>query len=393
MSTKTGAKPIRTEMIQSYIAQLRKSLGGIQPVSEDRLRALFEQQDYTGMVRLVRDNMKLDLRVRVGLVNEGGPVGAPAWVSAPKPMPRFGTIEFEKTLVTVFLRKSFVRSHKFEQVTIAIAHELAHIVLFGIGHPLQETEEAVDLTAMLLGYRDLYVAGSFVEIIPTAFWPRLGLFIERNFERIERRTYRTLGYLTPEEVRYAAVVLGKPLDSCQASPLASKNNSPWGPWKTTAAIVAFTGVILSGTLISAPTTSKAPPPKPTLDVCATRPQPNQGIYARYDRSQDVAPLKLTTPFGSNYFIKVTDAANGRPIRSFYVHGGSTLEALVPAGSFILKYATGNDWCGERDLFGSSTKLHKSDRIFRFAENEGYTVELITRHGGNLRTEEISRDAF
>lgn len=337
--------------------------------------------------------MKLDLRIRVGLVNEGGPEGAPAWVSAPKPMPRFGTAEFKKTLVTVLLRKSFIRSHIFEQVAIVIAHELAHVVLFGISHQLQETEEAVDLTAMLLGYGDLYVAGSFVEVVPIGFWPRFGLFVEKNFERIERRTYRTLGYLTPEEVRYAAVVLGKPLDSFQVSPPASKSSPPWKPWKMTAAIVAFSGIVLFGALISAPTKSKSPTPRSAYEVCSGIPQPNTGLYARYDQSQEVAPLKLKTQYGSDYFIKVVEAATGRPVRSFYVRGGSILNVRVPVGSFELKYATGNNWCGERDLFGSGTRTLKADQTFQFTENEGYTVELIARHGGNLRTEEISRGAF
>src|SRR5712692_52782 len=128
------AKPIRTEMIQSYIAQLRASLGEMKPVSEAQLRELFGRQDYTSMVKVIRDKMGLDLRVRVGVVNEGGPVGAPACVSAPKPMPRFVTAEFQQTLFTVCLRKTFVSSHNFEEVAIAIAHELSHIVLFGINH-------------------------------------------------------------------------------------------------------------------------------------------------------------------------------------------------------------------------------------------------------------------
>jgi hypothetical protein len=60
------AKPIRTEMIQSYIAQLRASLGEAPPVP-DQLRELFGRQDYTGMVRSIRDSMSLNMRVRVGL--------------------------------------------------------------------------------------------------------------------------------------------------------------------------------------------------------------------------------------------------------------------------------------------------------------------------------------
>src|SRR5216683_2573342 len=98
----------------------------------------------------------------------------------------------------------------FEEVAIAIAHELSHIVLFGINHSLQECEEAVDLAAMLLGYRDLYIAGSFCEVRPASFWERLNLFIEKRVTGVERRTYRTLGYLTPEEVKYAAVILAMP---------------------------------------------------------------------------------------------------------------------------------------------------------------------------------------
>jgi hypothetical protein len=67
-------------MIQSYVGQLRDSFGGARPpVSEDQLRNLYNVQDYTGMVKFIRDSMRLDLRIRVGLVNEGGPAGARVW--------------------------------------------------------------------------------------------------------------------------------------------------------------------------------------------------------------------------------------------------------------------------------------------------------------------------
>jgi len=385
-------KPIRAEMIQSYIAQLRASLGGVKPVGEGRLRELFGRQDYTGMVKVIRDSMGLDLRVRVGLVNEGGPVGAPAWVSAPKPMPRFGTAEFQRTLITVFLRKSFVNTHSFEEVVIAIAHELSHIVLFGIGHPLQECEEAVDLTAMLLGYRELYLAGSFCEVRPATFWQRLGSSIEKRITGVERRTYRTFGYLTPEEVRYAAVILGKPLDDFRAAPFQAKGSALSEIPPVVYSFVAF-GIIYLAVLISTPTITKAPEPKIAHSVCASRPQPNQGIYARYTQSPDVAPLTLRTGSGSNYFVKIEDAVSGRPILSFFVYGGSTLNAKVPAGSFVFKYATGSQWCGDLELFGASTETNKADRVFQFDDDHSYTIELIARTGGNLVTKRISRDSF
>jgi len=379
-------------MIQSYIAQLRASLGAMKPVSEGRLRELFNRQDYTGMVKAIRDNMGLNLRVRVGIVNEGGPVGAPAWVSAPKPMPLFGTAEFQRTLVTVFLRKAFVGSHYFEEVAIAIAHELSHIVLFGINHPLQECEEAVDLTAMLLGYRNLYIAGSFCEVVPTSFRGSFNKFIEIWVTGVERRTYRTFGYLTPEEVKYAGAILAKSSGDFNVNTSKIKRSARWAfpPIVYSFAVVAIIGVAV---WVSGPTTTKPPLPKLVLNACATRPQPNEGVYARYDQSPSVAPLTLRTESGSNYFVKIVDAISGRPILSFFVFGGSTFRVEIPAGSFILKYAMGNNWCGDRELFGASTQIAQTDRIFQFDDDHGYRIDLIQRKNGNLPTKTIGRESF
>ncbi|WP_429034069.1 hypothetical protein [Bradyrhizobium sp. I1.14.4] len=143
------------------------------------------------MVKLIRDGMRLDLRVRVALVNRGGPDRTPAWIERPDPFPRNGTPEFKQAVVTVFLRKSFLLKYKFEHVVMAIAHELSHVVLFRIRHPLEEVEMAVDLTAMLLGYSEFYFNG---------------------FELLHTERRGSLGYLTGNEIRYAAGVLGRPIE-------------------------------------------------------------------------------------------------------------------------------------------------------------------------------------
>ena len=139
--------------------------------------------------------------------------------------------------------------------------------------------------------------------------------------------------------------------------------------------------------------TKISPRIATKDVCANHTQPVQGIYARYTRHPNVAPLTLNTESGSNYFVKIEDAVSGRPVLSFYVYGGSSFETRVPSGSFILKYATGDNWCGSRELFGASTETHKADRIFQFDDDHEYTIELIARSNGNLPTKRISRDTF
>jgi hypothetical protein len=203
-----ATKPAKADTILSYLNQLRSSLGNPRtPVASRPLREFYDARDYTAMVKTVRDGMGLALRVQVGLVNQGGPEKAPAWVSYPKPLPRLGTEAFKQTLVTVFLRKSFLAVSDFESIVMAIAHELSHIVLFGIGHPLEENEIAVDLTAMLLGYRDFYVAGCHRELRPKSIGQYLARFF-RQWLGVDRRAFQTLGYLTPQEVRFAAELLG-----------------------------------------------------------------------------------------------------------------------------------------------------------------------------------------
>jgi hypothetical protein len=92
-------------------------------------------------------------------------------------------------------------------------------------------------------------------------------------------------------------------------------------------------------------------------------------------------------------VKIADAVSGRPSRSFYILGGSTLEIEVPAGLFTLKYATGDRWCGDQELFGTSTEVSQTERTFRFDNDHGYKIDLVRRKNGNLPIKIINRDVF
>jgi hypothetical protein len=187
---------VRKEMIDAYTASLKASLGSNHQIADHRaLRQLFKARDYEGMIGFVRDTMNLDLRVRLGIVNSGGPQNAPAWIRMSSAISRPGTSAFKHELVTVFLRRSFLEESTYEQVAIAIAHEFSHVVLNSIHHDLREREPAVDLTAMLLGYRDLYVTGCST------------LRVERGLNW-RRETRHSFGYLSKDEVEYAAERMG-----------------------------------------------------------------------------------------------------------------------------------------------------------------------------------------
>lgn len=142
-----------------------------------------------------------------------------------------------------------------------------------------------------------------------------------------------------------------------------------------------------------------------VPACIVHAAPRQGVYRWYVDSQDVANFTIKTASGSDYFVKLEDASTAVPVRSFFVRGGSTLSNQVPLGTFILKFATGNSWCNEADLFGSGTTTRQADKLLVFERHvtqdatsimtstSDITVELILQPGGNLRTHTIPRSQF
>src|SRR5258707_9071266 len=93
---------------------------------------------------------------------------------------------------------------------------------------------------MLLGYRDFYSAGSqYREVRPKSLWQRFIQSLQK------RRTYQSLGYLSPEEVRYAAVIMGK-----QKEELPSEATNNFFDFRTIFSI-AVISALLAGSLWSA----------------------------------------------------------------------------------------------------------------------------------------------
>jgi hypothetical protein len=187
---------MRKELIETYIDSLRASFGSVRlPVAEEELQLLYNRKDYAGMVSYIRNVLRLDMGIRLGLVNSGGR-DAPAWIVGPVNMPMLGTQAFKQLTVTMYLKKSFLTEGYFEATVCAIAHELCHVVLSATWHPLRQQEEAVDLTAMLLGFRDFYVTGCrSVRNISSKEETLAGLKVTET---------RTQSYLTYEEIGHAA---------------------------------------------------------------------------------------------------------------------------------------------------------------------------------------------
>jgi hypothetical protein len=183
------SKP-RLSLVESYLALLLRSLKAQRSIDDTELRKLHHAGDIAGMVRFVRKWLHLELPVTIGFVNGGGDPTAPAWIRLPKQMPHYGHDALKRTRAILFIRRSFLEESQFPLVVVAIAHELCHVVLNAIGHTLREQEEAVDLTAMILGFGQLYVEAA----------------------RICQSNGSSLGYLTGKEVRHAQYIISRERD-------------------------------------------------------------------------------------------------------------------------------------------------------------------------------------
>ena len=181
----------RQREIIEWTAQLVQSLGLPRAaINETGLRKMHAERDYTGMVRAIRTHLKLDVRMRIGFVKSGGPEEVPAWIEIPNEMPMYGTRAFRELMLTLYIRRSVLDETPPGAMICIISHELSHIVLDAIKHPLRRQEEVVDLTAMLLGYREVFVRD--------AMYALPGECCSVSF-----------GYLSPEEREYAAWIMSQ----------------------------------------------------------------------------------------------------------------------------------------------------------------------------------------
>ena len=112
----------------------------------------------------------------------------------------------------------------------------------------------------------------------------------------------------------------------------------------------------------------------------------------------MAPLEIkTAKQGYDYYIKISEIATNNPVKTIYLRNGSSIQTKVPLGNFMVKYATGVQWFGEKCLFGLETLFNKADRDFKFEQigNQisGYSIELIVQREGNLATKQITPEEW
>jgi hypothetical protein len=180
--------------VKAYLNQLRQALPYVPPIPIQQIKALHRKKDFGAIVRLIRSTMNVNVRLTLHWTDRPASNGhkqAPAWITVPENMPYYGTPAFRELKLDVSILKSFAANSTYQEFAITVAHELSHVVLDSIKHPLRREEKAVDLTAMLLGFSYLYRTAA------------------HSVKRVDSHTIRTtkLGYLSPDELEAASRIL------------------------------------------------------------------------------------------------------------------------------------------------------------------------------------------
>ena len=111
---------------------------------------------------------------------------------------------------------------------------------------------------------------------------------------------------------------------------------------------------------------------------------------------------LTIKSGSTpVYVKVVSNKDEKTIATFYVRKDSSSTIKIRDGEYSLRYATGDKWYGEKDLFGSGTRYYNADITLKMTTTRSgnrityqtYTITLYTVAGGNLSTSKIPQDKF
>ena len=125
------------------------------------------------------------------------------------------------------------------------------------------------------------------------------------------------------------------------------------------------------------------------------PLPENGATQWFVPAKPEAPLEIVTSgAAAHYFVKLVTAKGGKPVLSVFVRAGEKVDIKVPLGSYRIKYAAGNDWQGEKALFGEATQYFEAEKRFDFVrkggKTRGFMVELIWKPEGNLSAKPIGK---
>jgi hypothetical protein len=130
------------------------------------------------------------------------------------------------------------------------------------------------------------------------------------------------------------------------------------------------------------------------------------IYARPPEAVDQSKLGENCPATSvahktHYLIKVVEWETGKVVQTLFVRSGEKAVVKLPIGRYKIRFAAGETWYGDQNLFGRSTRYgeftEKSDaRPVKFDLSKpgaGWEMGFYSCLTGNMQNKTISPEDF
>lgn len=117
-------------------------------------------------------------------------------------------------------------------------------------------------------------------------------------------------------------------------------------------------------------------------------------YIGISNSKTGIPLKIYTPKGyDSHYFKIYDAKNGELALRVYVREGDSITVYLPAGSYRIRYCTGDTWYGYDHLFGPEGQYVRFEEVIHMKKNNRYTLTLYQDSDANMEANPIAYDKF
>ena len=206
---------ISNEYIENAIVELEQYFGVKEPVNDEPIYLLIRNNEIKGAMKLIANQLGLPIGINItNIPNDytaqnsntqfhsthlakvhqygSGSEGITAQVTIPPSLPFFGSSALKNYPINVKISENSTDSPV--TFSLIMAHELSHVLLYSMKHPKKENEFYTDLTAILLGFINIFKNGR--KIVKTE--------VDDDYSTTTTRTKTTtFGYLDDDQFEFA----------------------------------------------------------------------------------------------------------------------------------------------------------------------------------------------
>lgn len=138
------------------------------------------------------------------------------------------------------------------------------------------------------------------------------------------------------------------------------------------------------------------PAAPLIAPAPALPLPPTGTGHAYVRARRDHWIDVRVKDGpySNTLVRVYRASDNAIVAERFIRSGGRLKIQLPAGMFVVRSASGQDWYGYERYFGEATEFSEAQAVVDMREDGTYyDLRLIPEVNGNLDRKSIAREQF